>query len=64
MTEPYPQFISNAPIGEDLFEGKSQEKVARYICENLIENDKCKIVGIEGGWGTGKSNLIEITKKN
>jgi len=63
MTEPYPQFISNSPVGEDLFEGKSQEKVARYICENLIGNHKCKIVGIDGGWGTGKSNLIEITKK-
>ncbi len=63
MTPPYPQFISNTPVGEDLFEGKSQEKVARYICENLIGNDKCKIVGIDGGWGTGKSNLIEITKK-
>lgn len=63
MIDPYPQFISNTPIGEDLFEGKSQEKVAHYICENLIHNEKCKIVGIDGGWGTGKSNLIEITKK-
>jgi len=63
MSEIYPQFISNSPIGEDLFEGKSQEKVAHYICENLLKNDRCKIVGIDGGWGTGKSNLIEITKK-
>lgn len=63
MPESYPQFISNSPIGEDLFEGKSQERVANYICENLISNDKCQIIGIDGGWGTGKSNLIEITKR-
>jgi hypothetical protein len=63
MSDSYPQFISNSPIGEDLFEGKSQDRVATYICENLISNEQCKIIGIDGGWGTGKSNLIEITKR-
>lgn len=63
MSESFPQFISNSPIGEDLFEGKSQERVATYICKNLISNEECKIIGIDGGWGTGKSNLIEITKR-
>lgn len=56
----YPQFISNTPLGEDLFEGKSQEAIANCISELLINNDKCKVIGIDGKWGSGKSNLVKI----
>ena len=65
---PY-KFLKNTPIGEDLFEGKSQEKIACAVAEN-IENGEFQIIGIDGGWGTGKSNLVKmladkhLTKKN
>lgn len=58
-----PQFISNKPLGADLFEGKSQEKIAKKISTLLLENDYCKVVGIDGGWGSGKSNLIGLLEK-
>ncbi|MDL2231478.1 KAP family NTPase [Porphyromonadaceae bacterium OttesenSCG-928-L07] len=57
---PY-KFLQNIPIGEDLFEGQSQEKIACVISEN-IENNDFQIIGIDGGWGTGKSNLVKITE--
>ncbi|MDB5123279.1 MAG: hypothetical protein JWP94_1408 [Mucilaginibacter sp.] len=59
----YPKFISNDPFGVDLFEGKAQEKVADKIADILQNNLAIKVIGIDGGWGSGKSNLIEIIKK-
>ena len=56
------KFLQNVPIGKDLFEGKSQEKIAGVISEN-IENGEFQIIGIDGGWGTGKSNLVKIVEK-
>ena len=56
------KFLQNVPIGEDLFEGKSQEKIAKVVAEN-IENGEFQIIGIDGGWGTGKSNLVKIVEK-
>lgn len=64
------KFLSNAPSGEDLFEGKSQESIANVIVDELENNasqehrGKCqKMIGIEGCWGSGKSNLIKIVER-
>lgn len=61
----YPKYIYDYPIGEDLFEGKSQEKVASNIVDYIKENSESKkrVVGIDGEWGSGKSNVIEIIRK-
>lgn len=56
------RFIDNEPLGEDLFEGKGQERIAEVITE-IIKNDRFKVIGIDGGWGTGKSNLVGIIDK-
>lgn len=62
----YPQYISNHPKGEDLFEGKSQERLAMAIAAHIEETDSCKtstlsrLIGLEGKWGSGKSNAIQI----
>lgn len=58
-----PKFISNKPLGADLFGGKSQEKTAKKISSILLNNDYCKVIGIDGGWGSGKSNLIGLLEK-
>ena len=64
------KLLSNAPLGEDLFEGKSQELIADAIVEQLEQNANQRypnlhhqMIGIEGSWGSGKSNLVEIVKK-
>lgn len=63
MSENYPKFLKNEPIGEDQFEGKSQEAMAKII-SNSLENSGHGIIGIDGSWGSGKSNLVRIVEKN
>lgn len=59
--EHYPHFIKSAPLGVDMLEGKAQEQIAdsvvRLISEDETEN---RLIGLDGAWGSGKSNLIKI----
>lgn len=59
-----PSFIQNTPHGVDKYEGKSAERVADAIKNHIEEyNDKdnlAKIIGLDGEWGSGKSNIIRI----
>lgn len=61
----YPRYISNKPQGEDLFEGKSQERLASAIAMHITDADKeekpifARLIGLEGKWGSGKSNVIK-----
>jgi len=60
----YPCFIDTNPRGKDLFEGKSQEKIAKSIARHLQDNDSSsRLVGLEGQWGSGKSNIIKLLKQ-
>lgn len=56
-------FIKNQPLGEDLFKNKSQEKTALVISEKIINEAEFKIIGIDGEWGSGKSNLVRLIEK-
>lgn len=58
------KLLSNFPCGEDKFEGHSHQHIANQIANVLRNDQSCRIVGIEGGWGTGKSNLVQLIKKN
>lgn len=66
IKEACPRYISNDPQGEDLFEGKSQERLADAIAMHIEEADLvekpvfARLVGLEGKWGSGKSNVIKI----
>lgn len=62
-----PKILQNVPVGKDEFASQSQEHIAESI-KNLIlniDNEKTpiRLIGIEGGWGTGKSNLVKILEK-
>ncbi|AZI32718.1 P-loop NTPase fold protein [Kaistella carnis] len=57
------KFLTNKPLGEDLFKNRSQEKIATVISEKIINEDDFKIIGIDGAWGSGKSNLVFQVKK-
>ncbi len=66
----YPHFIPDKPQGEDVFEGKSQEHLAASICNYIkaidVNPDRKdgfnmpRIIGLEGGWGSGKSNVVRM----
>lgn len=67
----FPRFISNKPCGIDKFEGKSQERLTDAIANHIISTDintniKCfsRIIGLEGGWGVGKTNVIKQLKEH
>lgn len=66
----YPRFLSTAPCGVDLFEGKSQEtiktSIEQYVLntdnpvKQISEKEMPRIIGLEGKWGMGKSNVIKM----
>jgi hypothetical protein len=64
----YPRFLSSKPYGEDWFDGQSQKRLSDAIAEYIRSTDKennsdhSRIIGIEGGWGVGKSNVIKQLK--
>lgn len=56
-----PNFLNSGPSGEDLFEGKSQEKTALTIFELILAKAfPNNVIGLEGNWGSGKSNVIKM----
>lgn len=57
----YPKFLNNKPCKDDLFKGQSHKKIAQNIA-NVLENNNVKIIGIDGGWGSGKSNMVYLLK--
>lgn len=59
-----PKYIIDKPSGEDLYEGQSQNKLSENIAQFIVENESSgkKVIGIEGEWGSGKSNVIEILR--
>lgn len=67
----YPRFISNGPCGKDLFAGKAHQRIAEEIAQQLLQPDAPHnephnvphVIGLDGGWGAGKSNIIEIVRR-
>lgn len=53
--------LRSKPTGNDLYESNAHSNLAESISE-LINNGKEKILGLEGEWGSGKSNVIEIIR--
>ena len=58
-----PSFIESSPIGKDLLEGQAQERIAESIA-HLIKSNRTEsnLIGLDGAWGSGKSNLVKILK--
>lgn len=65
----FPRFLSNKPEGIDLFEGQSQKQLACTIAkhiktiDNTSESPISRLIGLEGNWGVGKSNVIGLLRK-
>ena len=56
------KILSKAPCNEDLFEGGAHKKLAKVIADEIRNDPDCTIIGIDGGWGSGKSNLVGMIK--
>ncbi len=59
----YPKLIKNMPCEEDLFAGKAHTTIAQNICNTIKNNLDCRMIGLDGSWGSGKSNLLKILEK-
>lgn len=57
------KLLSNEPCREDAFEGHAHRRIALQIAEIIKTDDKRHIIGLEGGWGSGKSNLISLVNQ-
>jgi hypothetical protein len=64
-TMKYPHFIQSKPCGIDKFEGQSQKRLTEAIADYISSSDNentphvlNRIIGLEGNWGVGKSNVI------
>lgn len=57
------KLLSKAPCNDDLFEGGAHRKLAKEISDEIRNDDNCTIIGIDGGWGSGKSNLVGMIQK-
>ena len=55
----YPRLLSNHVCGKDLFEGRSHELIAKRIVHTIDEDKSVHAIGLDGDWGSGKSNVIE-----
>lgn len=58
----YPRIVSTAPCNDDWFAGQSHKRIASKIAGVILDDSQCGIIGIDGGWGSGKSNLVGLTK--
>ena len=58
------KLLSKVPCNDDLFEGGAHRKLAIEISDEIRNDDNCTIIGIDGGWGSGKSNLVGMIQKN
>lgn len=63
MSLQYPRLIDTDPVGEDQFTGGAQRRIADTIRENL-DDPKFKLIGLEGPWGSGKSNVVSILRNS
>lgn len=65
----YPRFIPTTPSGIDKFEGGSQKRLSETIAQHFQKNDLLgenalpRIIGIEGEWGSGKSNVVKMLRE-
>lgn len=67
-----PTFVSNRANGDDLYEGKSQARLALAISQHITRMDEQypsedspvipRLIGLEGPWGCGKSNVVAQMK--
>lgn len=65
----YPRYIQDKPKGVDKFDGGSQKSLSEAIANHILANDKAdnenvmpRIIGIEGTWGSGKSNVVKLVE--
>lgn len=60
------KLLSHYPEGKNDFTSNGHENVAKTIEEIIINHSEVdrQLIGLEGDWGSGKSNIIKMVEKN
>lgn len=53
-----PKFIVDAPAVQD--ELSAHQRIANSVVEVLREDERIKLIGLLGGWGSGKSTVVRL----
>ncbi len=48
---------------DDLFPDKTHEKIANTLFDLIQSSDQGVTIGLEGGWGSGKSTVVNLLRK-
>ena len=57
--------LADQPASEDEFSGGGHARTANALTELLKRNQMSgKAIGLEGGWGSGKSTVIRLAKNS
>ncbi len=59
----YPRIVSTAPCNEDWLAGQSHKRIASKVADIILDESQHGIIGIDGGWGSGKSNLVGMAQE-
>lgn len=59
----HPRLLKNTPCDKDMFEGQSHQYIANAIAKTIHTHNDANIIGVDGGWGSGKSNLVGLVQK-
>lgn len=55
------RFIRDKPAAEDFF--GSHGKVAQALFRLITDYNDVRVIGLLGSWGSGKSTIVELLKK-
>jgi len=54
--------LNEAVAADDKFQDKTHEKVANALFDLMESSEKAVTIGLEGGWGSGKSTVVRFLR--
>ena len=58
------RFIADEPAPSDEFQSGAHDRAASALVELVTSNDGGRAIALEGTWGSGKSTIVDLARKN
>lgn len=56
-------FQSEQPSQLDVFPGGSHDKVAKAMCDYIVDDKNSRVIGLDGEFGSGKSSILKMLEE-